>query len=104
MKQYETATLTATVTPEGADDPVVWTSSDPDVASVDENGKITAYQAGTVTITAMTGFNNEVTASCEVTISPADLVLTDDWDVLRNEDVYKRQLMLCCTRPLGQAQ
>ena len=73
MKQYETATLTATVTPEGADDPVVWTSSDPDVASVDENGKITAYQAGTVTITAMTGFNNEVTASCEVTISPADL-------------------------------
>ena len=39
----------------------------------DENGKITAYQAGTVTITAMTGFNNEVTASCEVTISPADL-------------------------------
>ena len=85
MKQYETATLTATVTPEGADDPVVWTSSDPDVASVDENGKITAYQAGTVTITAMTGFNNEVTASCEVTISPADLVLTDDWDVLRND-------------------
>src|SRR5699024_5959216 len=68
MKQYETATLTATVTPEGAQDPITWVSSDPDIATVDENGKITAYEAGTVTITAMTGFNNEVTASCEVTI------------------------------------
>ena len=55
---------------------------------VDENGKITAYEAGTVTITAMTGFNNEVTASCEVTIEPADLVLTDDWSIIRNDPEY----------------
>ena len=88
MKQYETATLTATVTPEGAQDPITWVSSDPDIATVDENGKITAYEAGTVTITAMTGFNNEVTASCEVTIEPADLVLTDDWSIIRNDPEY----------------
>lgn len=88
MKQYETATLTATVTPEGAQDPITWVSSDPDIATVDENGKITAYEAGTVTITVMTGFNNEVTASCEVTIEPADLVLTDDWSIIRNDPEY----------------
>ena len=36
----------------------------------------------------MTGFNNEVTASCEVTIEPADLVLTDDWSIIRNDPEY----------------
>lgn len=41
-----------------------------------------------MTITAMTGFNNEVTASCEVTIEPADLVLTDDWSIIRNDPEY----------------
>ncbi len=85
MKQYETATLTATLTPADADDPIVWVSSDPDIASVDANGKITAFETGKVTITAMTGFNNEVTASCEVTVTAADLVLTNGWNVTRND-------------------
>jgi len=33
--------------------PITWDSSDPSVIDVEENGLITAYQAGTTTITAM---------------------------------------------------
>ena len=85
LKQYESATLTATVTPADSDDPVTWVSSDPEIAAVDENGKVVAFQTGSVTITAMTGFNNAVTASCEVTVTAADLALTGNWSVIRND-------------------
>lgn len=45
---------------------VVWTSSDEDVAAVDENGVVTAVSAGTATITASSG---ELTATCVVRCS-----------------------------------
>lgn len=61
------ATLVATVTPDNADDKTVtWTSSDSNIASVDENGKVTAVAAGTATITATAG---NQTATCEVTVT-----------------------------------
>ena len=52
-----TATLNATVLPEEiADETIVtWTSSDEKVATVDENGKVTAIAAGEATITANAG-------------------------------------------------
>lgn len=63
--------LTAAAQPEGAAAPsITWSSSDPTVASVDENGVVTALKAGTVTITATAegGF----TASCTVTVNPVE--------------------------------
>lgn len=45
---------------------VTWTSSDKSVATVDENGKITALGKGTTTITAKVG---TYTATCKVTVS-----------------------------------
>ena len=52
-----TVTLNATVLPEAiADETIVtWTSSDEKVATVDENGKVTAIAAGEATITANAG-------------------------------------------------
>ena len=52
-----TVTLSATVLPEEiADETIVtWTSSDEKVATVDENGKVTAIAAGEATITANAG-------------------------------------------------
>ena len=52
-----TVTLNATVLPEEiADETIVtWTSSDEKVATVDENGKVTAIAAGEATITANVG-------------------------------------------------
>lgn len=61
-------TLTATVLPaNAANRTVAWSSSAPSVASVDENGKVTAKSAGTAVITAATV--NGKTASCTFTVT-----------------------------------
>lgn len=53
--KYSTFSLTAQVIPEDAIvQGVTWESSDPSVATVDENGKVTAVKQGTATITATT--------------------------------------------------
>ena len=59
-------TLTATVAPENSTDKVVWSSSAPTIAEVDQNGKVTAVGGGKATITATAG---KVSASCEVTVT-----------------------------------
>lgn len=69
----ETATLTATVTPENATDKTVtWTSSNEEVATVNENGKVTAIAAGDAIITATA--NNGVNGSCAVTVKEAEII------------------------------
>ncbi len=73
-------TLSATVTPEDATNKTVtWSSSNTDVATVDENGKVTAVAAGTATITAETvdgGFE----ATSEVQVATAFYTVTFDSD------------------------
>ena len=60
----DTVTLTATVGPANATDKtVVWTSSDEKVATVSEEGVVTAIAEGTATITATCG---EVSATCKI--------------------------------------
>ena len=67
-------TLVATVKPDDTTDKTVtWTSSNTLVASVDQNGKVTALKGGKVTITAKAG---EITASCEVIVTAAVTSIT----------------------------
>lgn len=67
-KKGETAQLTAEVTPSYADNKrVTWQSSDEKVATVDENGKVTAVGNGTATITA-TSVSGSYTATVSVTV------------------------------------
>lgn len=64
----KTITLTATIEPSDATEKSVsWSSSDEDIASVDNNGKVTGVAEGTATITVTTK-DGEFTASCEVTV------------------------------------
>ena len=61
--------LTATILPESTTNKgVVWSSSDKWVASIDENGLVTAYSVGEAVITATTIDGSNLSASCKVTV------------------------------------
>ncbi len=61
--------LTATVKPADAtDSSVTWSSDKESVATVDDNGVVTAVKSGTATITVTTT-DGEFTAECKVTVS-----------------------------------
>ena len=65
----ETTQLTTTVLPENAvNKNISWTSSDDTVATVDQNGLITAISAGTATITAASEENPKIFDQCAVTV------------------------------------
>lgn len=68
LERGGTEKLTATVLPEGADNKMVtWDSDNKDVATVSEDGVITAVSYGTATVTVTTA-NGGKTASCSVTV------------------------------------
>ena len=70
----ETATLTATVTPENATNKEIkWESNNQSIATVDENGTVTAVGEGTATITATA---DGVKAECTVTVNKAKPTVT----------------------------
>lgn len=64
----ERVVLDFTVTPEDADEKIVWQSSDPDCATVDGEGEIVVVGAGRTVITASAAQAEAVT--CVVTVAP----------------------------------
>ncbi len=65
----ETSQLEATITPSDASQTVTWTSSDPSVLSVDDNGLLFAKALGNATVTATTTDGTNLSATCSVTVS-----------------------------------
>lgn len=71
LTEGDSYTLIATIAPENADNKEVeWTTSTPEVASVNSEGKVTALAAGTTTITVTTTDGSK-TDTCEVTVEAA---------------------------------
>lgn len=65
MASYETHQLTATL--DGSSEAIQWVSDDPTIASVDQNGLVTAQgKSGVTDIKAIAG---ELTASCRVSVT-----------------------------------
>ena len=74
LTEGESFTLTATLTPEFVSDMTVsWSTSDASVATVDEQGAVTALTAGTATITATAG---NMQATCVVTVKSKVVVVS----------------------------
>lgn len=71
----QTQTLVATVLPSTANNKTLaWTSSDESVATVDENGKVTAVAEGNAMITVTANDCSRKSATCAITVpSPVDL-------------------------------
>ena len=71
LTEGDTETLVATVKPDNATDKTVqWRTSDKSIATVSDNGLVTALKAGNVTITASCGDKSD---NCNVTINPKEV-------------------------------
>ena len=74
MEVGETKELTATVAPaEATNKAITWSSDKESVATVDEDGVVTAVAAGTANITVTTTDGSK-TATCAITVNPAPAV------------------------------
>ena len=79
--------LIAVIEPDDATNKeVTWTSSNPEIVSVDEDGIITAHNGGTATITAVTK-DGQFSADCTVTVPvPVESVSLDKSEMLLKAD------------------
>ncbi len=86
MNAGDTETIAAAVSPNNATDKaVLWTSSNPLVASVDKDGMVTALSEGTAEIIARTleASDKQFTAKCKVSVTGS---LAPAGDVIEAED------------------
>ena len=71
-----TVALTAAIQPWTVTDrTVTWTSSNEAVATVDENGVVTAVSAGEAIITATSNLDPSFTATCDITVTALDITI-----------------------------
>ena len=74
LSEGESRSLTATVAPDNATNKAVtWKSSNTGIATVDDNGKVTAVKEGSATITVSTADGNK-TATCDVTVKEKPII------------------------------
>ncbi|MEK3799419.1 Ig-like domain-containing protein [Peribacillus sp. FSL H8-0477] len=89
---YKTAQLTATVNPiETADQSVSWISTNPKIATVNQNGEIKAVKVGTTIITVASNDNPLIKESIKVTVTkivPTSLKLSKaSLHIIKNQTV-----------------
>ena len=81
LQEKDSDTLTATVKPADATNKdITWKGSDTNIATVSEDGTVTAISAGTATITATAKDGSGGSASCSVTVTHGNMVHTPKKD------------------------
>lgn len=90
--------LTAVVLPEDASPFITWSSSDPDVATVDANGVVSAVAAGQAVITARTADGSDLSATCRVRVLSNGV---QDNNVLTMPEMMTVEKGKPCLLPIG---
>ncbi|MBQ3991228.1 MAG: Ig-like domain-containing protein, partial [Bacteroidales bacterium] len=98
LKGQQADAISVTITPPESPQAVTWSSSDPNVVTVDTDGKITAIGKGTATITATSNYTTSKSASCVVTVvAPVESVAfnnTSNITVVENGSVSLSQYLV----------
>ncbi len=90
LSEGEKSTLSATVYPDDATNKdVIWVSDNEKIATVDEDGNVTAISAGTTTIYAIAADRGVITAKCKVTVTSE----SEPKNVLASEILISRDLV-----------
>lgn len=88
LTEGEETVLVATVTPDDATDKSCsWASSDDNVVSVSQNGRLKALEAGSAVVTVTTT-DGGFTASCKVDVAPLVIPVAVESVVLEKKEVY----------------
>lgn len=92
MNSSATSQLSVTIAPSNAyNKNVVWSSSDESVATVDQNGLVTAVAGGTCTITCTATDGSGVSATCPVTVIQLVTGITlSETSLIMEMDDYKK--------------
>ena len=91
VKPGDKLQLTASVLPEGSPQGMTWSSSNTEVASVDEAGLVTAIAEGTAVVTATSSADSSKFASCTVTVVTGDTPPEPAKDPVVNIDGVQEQ-------------
>ena len=87
LQENSSDTLIATVKPDDATNRgVTWESSDTSIATVSEDGTVTAISAGNATITATAADGSGISASCTLTVTHGNMVQTPKKDATCTAD------------------
>ena len=94
LKKGQSQQLTATVIPENTTFPIIiWTSGDTSIATVAEDGTVTAVGAGTTSITATCG---EIYGTCSITVEDPEsdeVVLNYTTYILKAEETLQLEIV-----------
>ncbi len=98
----ETLSVTAVAPDNATDKTYTWKTSDASKATVDQDGKVTAVAAGTVTIYAEANDGSGVKGSCTVTVTPATITVTWNKDDIKGSgsSFTKDDVTVYANRPI----
>ena len=77
--------LSCTAAPTGASNEVIWSSSNDSTASVDTAGRVTAKKAGTAEITAVSKEDNNIKATCKITVNKPSITIKGISDLAKGK-------------------